>query len=67
MTAPSKDQKPEIPIHVVDEQAEDEALWTVYAYGDQPAGEAMLQQALRRLHAAVEGQVFIGYKGKYLE
>ena len=35
---------------VVDEQAEDEALWFVA----QTAPEAYLQQALRRLHAAVE-------------
>ena len=37
---------------VVDEQAEDEALWFVA----QTAPEAYLQQALRRLHAAVEGE-----------
>ena len=37
---------------VVDEQAEDEALWFVA----QTAAEAYLQQALRRLHAAVEGE-----------
>ena len=37
---------------VVSEQAEDEGLWFVAA----TASEAYLQQALRRLHAAVEGE-----------
>ncbi len=37
---------------VVDEQAEDEGLW----FRAQTAPEAYLQQALRRLHAAVEGE-----------
>ena len=37
---------------IVDEQAEDEGLWFVA----QTAPEAYLQQALRRLHAAVEGE-----------
>ncbi len=35
---------------LVDEQAEDECLWFV----DGTAAEAYVQQALRRLHAAVE-------------
>lgn len=39
---------------VVNEQAEDEALWAVYPFGQQPIAEAYLQQELRRLHAAVE-------------
>lgn len=61
-------QKPEIPIHVVDEQAEDKALWVVPGPSAPVSlSEAMLQEALRRLHAAVEGEVFDGYKGKYLE
>ena len=37
---------------VVDEQAEDEGLW----FRAQTAAEAYLQQELRRLHAAVEGE-----------
>ena len=36
---------------VVNEQAEDEGLW----FQAQTAPEAYLQQELRRLHAAVEG------------
>jgi hypothetical protein len=36
--------------HIVDVQAEDEGLWFIAQY----ATEAYLQQALRRLHAAVE-------------
>ena len=59
--------KTEDSIEVVNEQAEDEALWTVYPVGQQSIGEAMLQEALRRLHAAVEKKEFKGYKGKYLE
>jgi hypothetical protein len=39
---------------LVDEQAEDEALWALYPVGQQPIAEAYLQQELRRLHAAVE-------------
>ena len=35
---------------IVDEQAEDEALWFI----DVSAPEAYLQQALRRLHAAID-------------
>jgi hypothetical protein len=37
---------------VVAEQAEDEGLW----FAAETAPERYLQQALRRLHAAVEGQ-----------
>ena len=37
---------------VVDEQAEDEGLW----FRAETAAEAYLQQELRRLHAAVEGE-----------
>jgi len=37
---------------LVDEQAEDEGLWFI----GQTAPEAYLQQALRRLHAAIEGE-----------
>ena len=37
---------------VVDEQAEDEGLWC----RAETAAEAYLQQELRRLHAAVEGE-----------
>jgi len=43
---------------VVDEQAEDEALWCVDAPEDKAnlltAGEVYLQQALRRLHIVIE-------------
>lgn len=39
---------------LVDEQAEDEALWAVYPFGEQPIAEAYLQQELRRLHALIE-------------
>lgn len=53
----------ENPIEVVNEQAEDEALWCDAVH----ITEVMLQEALRRLHAAVEGQKFDGYKGKYCE
>lgn len=45
--------KPEDPQAVVDEQAEDEGLWFVA----ESITEAYLQQALRRLHAAVDGEV----------
>lgn len=37
---------------IAGEQAEDEGLW----FDAQTAPEAYLQQALRRLHAAVEGE-----------
>lgn len=37
---------------LADAQAEDEALWTL----NPPAPEAYLQAALRKLHAAVEGE-----------
>jgi hypothetical protein len=36
---------------VVDEQANDEGLW----FDAETAAEAYVQQALRRLHAAIEG------------
>lgn len=49
---------------VVLEQAEDEALWFIEPLR---ISETMLQEALRRLHAAVEGEEFDGYKGKYTE
>lgn len=39
---------------IVDAQAEDEALWAIYPFGEQPIVEAYLQQELRALHAAVE-------------
>ncbi len=39
---------------VVNEQAEDEGLWSVPAEGLQPIAEAYLQQELRRLHAVIE-------------
>ncbi len=42
---------------IVDEQAEDEALWAVPVFkGTQSITEAYLQQELRRLHAAIEGK-----------
>lgn len=40
---------------VVDEQAEDEGLWSLNLDGSLPISEAYLQQELRRLHAVVEG------------
>lgn len=43
----------EIIRRIVDEQAEDEGLW----FQAQTAPEAYLQRALRRLHAAVEGDL----------
>lgn len=39
---------------VVDQQAEDAALWAVYPRGTQPIAEAYLQQELRKLHAVIE-------------
>lgn len=39
---------------IVEEQAEDEALWSIPWDRLQPIGEAYLQQELRRLHAAIE-------------
>ncbi len=39
---------------LVDEQAEDEALWAIHPFGTQPITEAYLQQELRRLHALIE-------------
>ena len=44
--------QPSISQQVVDEQAEDEGLW----FRAETAAEAYLQQELRRLHAAVEGE-----------
>lgn len=38
----------------VDEQAEDEGLWSVPWEGLQPIAEAYLQQELRALHATIE-------------
>jgi hypothetical protein len=59
--------KAENPKAVVAEQAQDDSLWAIRAEGTQPISEAMLQEALRRLHAAVEGEIFTGHKAKYLE
>jgi hypothetical protein len=39
---------------LVDEQAEDEALWSTRLDGTLSAGEAYLQQGLRRLHTLIE-------------
>jgi len=39
---------------LIDEQAEDEGLWTTDLNGEVTIAEAMLQQALRRLHALIE-------------
>jgi len=39
----------------VNEQAEDEALWSVPAEGTQRIAEAYLQQELRALHKVIEG------------
>jgi hypothetical protein len=41
---------------IVDEQAEDEGLWGVNLDGSQNIVEAYLQQELRRLHTAIEGE-----------
>lgn len=46
-------------LDLINEQAEDEALWAVPAEGTQPIAEAYLQQELRRLHAVIE-EVFAG-------
>jgi len=40
---------------LVDEQAEDEALWATGLDGTTPIAEAYLQQELRKLHALIEG------------
>ena len=45
-------QRMEATQSVVDEQAEDDGLW----FASQTASEAYLQQALRRLHATIEGE-----------
>jgi hypothetical protein len=39
---------------LVDEQAEDAALWALNLDGTLPISEAYLQQELRRLHALIE-------------
>ncbi len=39
---------------LVDEQAEDEALWALNLDGSLPISEAYLQQELRRLHSLIE-------------
>lgn len=41
----------------VNAQAEDDALWALYPFGEQPISEAYLQQELRRLHETVERAV----------
>jgi len=56
----------ENPKDVVEEQANDESLW-LKPLENPRIEEAMLQEALRRLHAAVEGEEFVGFKGKYSE
>lgn len=50
------DKTIEDPRAVVDEQACDEGLWFL----PQTITEAILQRALRRLHAAVEGEALDG-------
>ena len=42
---------------VVDAQAEDEMLWSTNVDGSMSIAEAALQQALRRLHAEIEGEL----------
>lgn len=53
---PSRDQLDRLDKlrHLVNEQAEDEALWALNLDGSLPISEAYLQQELRRLHEAVE-------------
>lgn len=46
----------EHPMDVIKEQAEDEALWF---FAEHITG-SILQKALRRLHAAVEGEPYYG-------
>ena len=46
----------EHPMDVIKEQAEDEALW----FFAERITESILQKALRRLHAAVEGEPYYG-------
>jgi hypothetical protein len=41
-------------VALVDEQADDEALWSLNLDGTQSIVEAYHQQELRRLHAAIE-------------
>lgn len=55
----------EDPVEVVNQQAEDEALW----FDAERITEHILQNALRRLHAAVEGEeppAFV-VRGKFAE
>lgn len=40
---------------LVNDQAEDEALWATYLDECQPISEAYLQQELRKLHSTIEG------------
>lgn len=52
-------EKEKIVLDFVNEQAEDEALWSLPCDSDgrlklQPIGEAYLQQELRRLHEVIE-------------
>ena len=61
--------KVENPKEVAKQQADDEALWCVNLDGTLPINEAILQNALRRLHAAVEGIIpppFV-QQGKFCE
>lgn len=48
------EEKLKIIKELVDEQAKDEVLWSLYPFGEQPIAEAYLQQELRRLHALIE-------------
>lgn len=49
---------------LVDEQAEDEGLWSTRFDGTVSIAEAYLQQELRRLHALIEsGRQDIDHKG----
>lgn len=45
---------------IVDEQTEDEGLWSTRLDGTTSIAEAYLQQELRRLHAAVERETDLG-------
>ena len=46
----------ENPLAVVKEQAEDSGLWFIA----ETITETILQKALRRIHAAVEGEIYYG-------
>src|ERR1700694_2790905 len=48
---------------LVDEQAEDEALWAANLDGTVPISEAYLQQELRRLYALIEAEISPGEQG----